>query len=52
MVLPKEEDCFPNPDMFDPDNFNESENLNKFGFIGFGQGPRNCIGELYYLIYR
>lgn len=49
VVLPKEEDCFPNPDKFDPDNFNESENLNKFGFIGFGQGPRNCIGMRYAL---
>ena len=42
----REEDCFPNPDKFDPDNFNESEGLNKFGFTGFGQGPRNCIGTL------
>ena len=42
----REDDCFANPDKFDPDNFNESEGLNKFGFMGFGQGPRNCIGML------
>ena len=45
-LMLREEDCFPNPDKFDPDNFNESEGLNKFGFMGFGQGPRNCIGRL------
>ena len=44
MSLFREEDCFPNPDKFDPDNFEESEGLNKFGDVGFGQGPRNCIG--------
>ena len=33
------------PDKFDPENFNPENNPNKFGFTGFGQGPRNCIGE-------
>ena len=42
--MPKKEDCFENPEKFDLENFTESESLNKFGFIGFGQGPRNCIG--------
>ena len=40
------EECFANPDKFDPENFNESQFLNKVGFLGFGQGPRNCIGKL------
>jgi len=47
--MPKKEDCFANPDQFDLENFTESEALNKFGFTGFGQGPRNCIGMRYAL---
>ena len=47
IVKPNEEGCFPNPAEFDPDNFNESDGLNKFAFVGFGQGPRNCIGMRY-----
>ena len=47
-IIPKKEKCFANPDKFDIDNFNESDSFNKFGFIGFGQGPRNCIGKMLY----
>ena len=42
--MPKKEDCFENPDKFDLENFTESKTFNKFGFTGFGHGPRNCIG--------
>ena len=35
--------------MFDPDNFVESDKFNKFGFIAFGQGPRNCIGIILFI---
>jgi len=48
-LVPKKEDCFENPEKFDLENFTESEGLNKFGFTGFGQGPRNCIGMRYAL---
>ena len=41
------EECFFNPSELDPDNFDPSNNPNKFGFSGFGQGPRNCIGMRY-----
>eukprot|EP00092_Neocalanus_flemingeri_P034389 GFUD01037398.1.p1 GENE.GFUD01037398.1~~GFUD01037398.1.p1 ORF type:complete len:515 (+),score=153.07 GFUD01037398.1:55-1599(+) len=40
-------ECFFNPDELDPDNFDSNNNPNKFGFTGFGQGPRNCIGMRY-----
>ena len=42
--LPPLADCFKNQDNFDPDNFAPENNPNKFGFTGFGQGPRNCLG--------
>ena len=47
-IVPKKGDCFANPEKFDIDNFTESDAFNKFGFTGFGQGPRNCIGKLLY----
>jgi len=40
-------ECFFNPEELDPDNFDPSNNPNKFGFTGFGHGPRNCIGMRY-----
>lgn len=42
-----DKDCFANASEFDPDNFDANNNPNKFGFSGFGQGPRNCIGMRY-----
>ena len=39
-VLPPGEECFKNPANFDPGNFDAENNPNKFGFTGFGQGPR------------
>ena len=44
-LQPEMEKCFANPYTFDPDNFEESDKLNKIGFVSFGQGPRNCIGN-------
>jgi len=35
---------------FDPENFDASNNPNQFSFLGFGQGPRNCIGKRYAII--
>jgi len=40
-------ECFFNHDQFDPNNFDSNNNPNKFGFTGFGQGPRNCVGMRY-----
>jgi len=41
------DECFANGSEFDPDNFDVNNNPNKYGFSGFGQGPRNCIGMRY-----
>ena len=41
---------FSNPDEFDPNNFDHSNNPDHFSFLGFGQGPRNCVGKRYAMI--
>lgn len=45
--VPPPAGCFKEQDKLDPDNWEPENNPNKFGFIGFGQGPRNCIGMRY-----
>jgi len=37
---------YPNPDQFNPDNFSKEarQARNPFTFIGFGKGPRACLG--------
>ena len=41
---------FLNPEEFDPSNFDHSNNPDHFSFLGFGQGPRNCVGKRYAMI--
>ena len=36
---------FKNPHEFDPENFAPENEHNKFAFMSFSQGPRNCIGK-------
>ena len=36
---------FKNPKNFDPENFAPENGHNKFAFMSFSQGPRNCIGK-------
>ncbi|CAG9858843.1 unnamed protein product [Phyllotreta striolata] len=37
-------DYFPDPEKFDPERFAD-KNVKYPGFLPFGEGPRNCIGE-------
>lgn len=45
-AMHRDPDLYPNPDVFNPDNF-ASEKVAKrdcIEFLAFGEGPRNCIG--------
>lgn len=38
---------YPNPEVFNPERFNEEEqrNRHKGTYLGFGEGPRLCLGQ-------
>lgn len=41
----RDEKYYPNPDVFDPERFSSDRKLENEGmFLGFGDGPRNCVG--------
>ena len=46
----KENESFYNSGEYDPENFDSSNSPDSFSFLGFGQGPRNCIGKRYAMI--
>lgn len=36
---------FPNPETFDPERFRDEDNIPKYSYLPFGEGPRICIGK-------
>ena len=46
-LLHRNPEYWPNPDNFDPERFNPSneQSYPTFAFLPFGEGPRNCIGK-------
>ena len=43
---------YPNPDQFNPENFSKEakQSRSPYSFLGFGQGPRACIGMRFALL--
>ena len=47
-----DERYYPNPEQFNPDNFSKEacQSRSPYTFLGFGQGPRACIGMRFALL--
>lgn len=45
-AIHRDEDYYPNPNVFNPDNFSPEKVAERESvlFLPFGEGPRNCIG--------
>lgn len=45
--LHRNPDIYPNPDVFNPDNFLPEKQANRhyYAFVPFSAGPRSCVGE-------
>lgn len=51
-ALHRDPQHYPDPDVFDPERFNEDNkaNINPYAYMPFGVGPRNCIGSRFALL--
>lgn len=47
-LLHRRDDIFPNPEVFNPDNFlpERCQDRHYYSFIPFSAGPRSCVGML------
>ena len=46
-AIHRDPNIYPNPEIFDPERFNEENIVNRSPqhYLAFGGGPRNCIGK-------
>lgn len=52
VALHRDAKYFPDPMKFNPDRFfSQENNIIPFTYLPFGDGPRNCIGKIYQLIF-
>jgi len=49
----RNEDTFPNPEVFNPDNFlpEKSASRHYYAYVPFSAGPRSCVGMLLSIIH-
>lgn len=50
--LHRMENLYPNPDVFDPDNFLPERQAKRhyYAFVPFSAGPRSCVGRKYAML--
>lgn len=50
--LHRKEELYPNPHVFDPDNFLPERQANRhyYAFVPFSAGPRSCVGRKYAIL--
>ncbi|KAK1129289.1 hypothetical protein K0M31_020417 [Melipona bicolor] len=50
--LHRQPDIYPNPDVFNPDNFLPENTANRhyYAFVPFSAGPRSCVGRKYAML--
>nr|AIL94151.1 cytochrome P450 CYP3026A3 [Tigriopus japonicus] len=52
MAIHNNPNIYPDPEKYDPERFTKEAKANRhpYAFLGFGQGPRNCIGMRFALL--